>query len=208
MAAPGDLPNFLFNTCAKYKFDTKLFVSWLGETARMCGHFAANAQSASKGKSNNKPKSKTEKKAAKAQDSKAFIRLGEFPALASSNVETPDSDVPWSILLVLKHIIKARRECADWVDNHLGMRSSKRRIWVTNMLSLFSKKFWPYCFRKHQTKRKPRTPWLSRTRTAHWTCLMLSKDLMVKIHLPIWRRWWQNPKDLWNHWGGCWERGY
>lgn len=113
MASSGELPDFLFDACAEYKFDTKLFVSWLGETARKCGYFAANAQPASKGKGNNKLKSKIKKKAAKAQDNKAFIPLGEFPAFASSIAEAQESEVPWSILLVLKHIIKARGECAE-----------------------------------------------------------------------------------------------
>jgi hypothetical protein len=44
---------------------------------------------------------------------KSVIPLRELPDLAKTIAES-NSEVPLSILLVLKHIIRARAECADW----------------------------------------------------------------------------------------------
>jgi hypothetical protein len=111
MSSAANLPDFHFDICSGYKFNTKVFVSRLGETARKCVYFVSNAASASKDKANNKPKSKAKKKG-KAQDNKAFIALGEFPALENTIAENHDSGITWGCFIgVEKHHKSKRRMC-------------------------------------------------------------------------------------------------
>lgn len=122
-------PQFLFDAYRQYKFDTGIFVSWLGETATKCGftgHIVGSSSSKAKPKNSKKPGKN------KKPPPKSVVPLSQFPALAGA-IAKSDIEVPSSIVLVLKHLIRARAECADWFcgregdEEHLESKYDKPR---------------------------------------------------------------------------------
>jgi hypothetical protein len=113
MAPAEPIPSFLFDTYSKYKSDTSLFVSWLGETAKKCGSdiLTASKVSGPTGKSHARKKSK--------EQQKIVFSLGELPRLART-IANSDAEIPEYILLVLRNVIRARNGFAGWFDRWPG----------------------------------------------------------------------------------------
>jgi hypothetical protein len=137
MANRKTIPTFLFDTYSRYKLDTSIFVSWLGETARKCGYFANDDSTNVSGKKKTKPGKKgTGKKKAKAHLN-STIPLNDFPALAAAIADS-EPEIPLKIVVVLKHIIKARGECADWFSHRtLGEEEKESNESHRHVISIF-----------------------------------------------------------------------
>jgi len=123
MASPS-IPPFPFDTYQRYKFGTSVFVSWLGEAARKCGYFAQQSTEPS-----NKPaKTKwTVRKAAKKRSKEtpaSLLTLTELPLLAEI-VANSDTEIPLSVVVVLKQVIKARTQCARFYTRQNGDQNPK-----------------------------------------------------------------------------------
>lgn len=114
--SPKGLLDFLFDTYTRYKFDSPVFISSLGEKAKKCRYFCNSSSSAhfplAKQKANTKSKSGSKCKQNFKPQGKSVIPLGELSSLANAIDGNQNGEVPSSVLLVLRNIIKARGECA------------------------------------------------------------------------------------------------
>jgi hypothetical protein len=106
----ASIPDFVFDTYKTYKYDSTVFLGWLGETAAKCNLFPA-AKSTTKLKDPKKKKGNNRTR----DQTKYTISLKEYISLAKAIASsTPPIVVPWSILRGLQRIIAKRRKCSSW----------------------------------------------------------------------------------------------
>ena len=139
------LPESLYGTYKQYKADTDKFVTWLVETAQLCGHRLPRSQLPSepelppvkapklKGRARKLVRDaaqETAKNKAKIGTETFIVGVGDFLPMAEAIANfkrKPPVEVPWTFVMVAKRVLLARKRCTEWFQQQSQDRNADLR---------------------------------------------------------------------------------
>ena len=128
----ASLPESLYGTYKQYKVDTDKFVTWLAETAQLCGYRLPRSQLPSepelppakapklKGRARKLARDaaqETAKNKAKIGTETFIVGVGDFLPMAEAIAnfkQKPPVEVPLDLVTVAKRVLLARKRCTKW----------------------------------------------------------------------------------------------
>jgi hypothetical protein len=108
------LSPLLYDTYRRYKQDSRIFIQWLGTTARATGLVNDIFEDISEKEHSHNTGHRKDKK----QTSAYKIPVNALARLATAVKDSQGSSVPRFIMMVLRDVIKARKGCATWYRAH------------------------------------------------------------------------------------------